>query len=97
MDSGKATILLHDGSEIQGYGGGVCQVSSTLYNAVRNTGVEILERHSHSKHVYYVPRHEDAAVSYGYLDFRFKNTNNYSIKIEATADKNYVTISIYRA
>jgi vancomycin resistance protein YoaR len=93
---GKATILLGDGREVQEYGGGVCQVSSTLYNAVKNVGVQILERHHHSKHVYYVPRYEDAAVSYGSLDFKFKNINDYSLRIEASADRNYVTVTIYK-
>ena len=93
---GKATILMKDGSEVQGYGGGVCQVSSTLYNAVKDCGVKITERHNHSKDVYYVPRNQDATVSYGSLDFRFKNLNNYPLQIQASANKQYVTVEIYK-
>ena len=93
---GKATILMSDGSEVQGYGGGVCQVSSTLYNAVKDCGVEITERHNHSKDVYYVPKNQDATVSYGSLDFKFKNLNNYPIQIQASANKQNVTVEIYK-
>lgn len=94
---GKATVLLGSGKEIQGYGGGVCQVSSTLYNAVKNCNVEITERHNHSKDIHYVPRNQDATVSYGNLDFKFKNKNNYPIRIEANANKQKVTVEIYKA
>lgn len=93
---GKATILLGNGEEIQGYGGGVCQVSSTLYNAVKDCNVEITERHNHSKDVYYVPRNEDATVSYGNLDFKFINKNDYPIQIQASANKQNVTVNIYK-
>lgn len=93
---GKATVLLGNGEEIQGYGGGVCQVSSTLYNAVKNCGVEITERHNHSKDVYYVPRNEDATVSYGNLDFKFKNLNDYPLQIQASANNQNVTVEIYK-
>lgn len=92
---GKATVFVN-GEEVQEYGGGVCQLSSTLYNAVKDVGCEILERHNHSKEVYYVPKNEDATVSYGVLDFRFKNTNSYPIEIHAFSDKNEVTVSIYK-
>lgn len=93
---GKATVLLGNGKEIQGYGGGVCQVSSTLYNAVKDIGVEITERHNHSKDVHYVPKNQDATVSYGSLDFKFINRNNYPIRIQASANKQNVTVEIYK-
>ena len=92
---GKATVFIN-GKEAQEYGGGVCQLSSTLYNAVKKVGVEILERHNHSNDVYYVPINEDATVSYGSLDFRFKNTNSFPIEIQAFSDSNEVTVSIYK-
>lgn len=92
---GKATVFVN-GEEVQEYGGGVCQLSSTLYNAIKDIGCEVLERHNHSKEVYYVPKNEDATVSYGLLDFRFKNTNSYPIEIHAFSDKNEVTVSIYK-
>jgi len=77
------------------YGGGNCQVSSTLYNAVLEAGgLEIVERHAHSNKVYYVPEGKDAAVAYGSVDFKFKNANDYSIKIYASLDSGKVNIKI---
>ena len=93
---GKATIFLSNGTEKQDYGGGVCQLSSTLYNAVKNLNVKILERHNHSKKVYYVPDGQDATVSYGSLDFKFKNLNNYSLLIEASSNANTVDVNVYK-
>lgn len=93
---GKATVFLGDGTETQDYGGGVCQLSSTLYNAVKNLNVEITERHKHSKKVYYVPDGQDATVSYGNLDFKFKNLNNYSLFFEATSNAETVKVNVYK-
>ena len=93
---GKATIFVGNGIEKQDYGGGVCQLSSTLYNAVKGLNVQILERHKHSKKVYYVPDGQDATVSYGNLDFRFKNLNDYSLLIEASSSAQTVDVNIYK-
>lgn len=93
---GKATVFLGDGTEMQDYGGGVCQLSSTLYNAVKNLNVEITERHNHSKKVYYVPDGQDATVSFGNLDFKFKNLNNYSLYFEATSTAKQVNVYVYK-
>lgn len=58
------------------YGGGNCQVSSTLYNAVlKANGLKVTERHEHTKEVYYVEKGKDASVAYGELDFKFKNSS----------------------
>lgn len=78
-----------DGKKEQGLGGGNCQVSTTLYNAVLQVPeLEVLERHQHSGHVPYIQEGKDAAVSYGAYDFKFKNNTNNVIKIvmENTAD-----------
>lgn len=78
-----------DGKKEQGLGGGNCQVSTTLYNAVLNVPeLEVVERHEHSGHVPYIQKGKDAAVSYGAYDFKFKNNTNNVIKIvmENTAD-----------
>ena len=93
---GKATVFLGDGTEMQDYGGGVCQLSSTLYNAVKDLNVDITERHNHSKKVYYVPDGQDATVSYGNLDFKFKNLNDYSLYFEATSDAEQVNVYVYK-
>jgi vancomycin resistance protein YoaR len=63
-----------DGKLIMGIGGGICQTSSTLYNAVDQLGVNYIEKHHHSVNVGYVPSGRDATVSYGGVDFRFQNT-----------------------
>lgn len=94
---GKATVFLGDGTEKEDYGGGVCQLSSTLYNAVKDLNVEITERHNHSKKVYYVPDGEDATVSYGNLDFKFKNLNDFSLYFEATSNAEHVNVYVYKA
>lgn len=62
------------GKTIMGIGGGICQTSSTLFNAVDKVGVEIIERHHHSSEIGYVPKGRDATVTYGGLDFQFQNT-----------------------
>lgn len=93
----KADTFDTDGDIYQEYGGGKCQVSSTLYNAVKDLeGIEIIERHEHSNHVPYVPDGLDAAVAYGSVDFKFKNNNSYSLKIVAEATDDEVIIRIVR-
>lgn len=60
---------------VMGIGGGICQTSSTLFNAVDQLGVHMTERHHHSLSVGYVPAGRDATVSYGTLDFKFQNSS----------------------
>lgn len=92
----KASVF-QDGKEIEALGGGKCQVSSTLYNAVlKVSNIEIVERHSHSGEVYYVPKGKDAAVAYGSYDFKFTNNTGYSLKIKSTNTPNDVTIKILK-
>jgi vancomycin resistance protein YoaR len=93
----KADIYDSKGNVIQGYGGGNCQVSSTLYNAVLNSpNLTVLERHEHSKIVNYVEQGKDAAISYGSLDFKFRNDNNYPIKIYSSNTQDNVYIRIVK-
>jgi len=82
------------GKEEQGMGGGICQVSSTLYNAADFGGMEIVERHPHSKDVGYVKEGRDAATSYGGVDLKFKNVLPHPVKIVATATGGKLTISL---
>lgn len=63
-----------NGKLVMGIGGGICQTSSTLFNAVDQLGVEYVEKHHHSVTAGYVPKGRDATVSYGGLDFRYQNT-----------------------
>lgn len=74
-DGYRKTQILSNGRLVPGYGGGVCQVATTLYNALLGTEAEILERHPHSGYApttNYVPPGLDAAVSYGSKDLRFR-------------------------
>jgi len=83
----EAIIFDGHGNKTDGYGGGICQISSTLYNAVLNAGLEVTERHEHSREVPYIESGKDATVSYGAEDFKFKNTSNKTVTISAsTAD-----------
>lgn len=79
----------------EGIGGGVCQVSSTLYNAVLLAGLKILERSHHSRVVPYVAPGRDATVVYGLVDFKFQNTNSAPIGIIAQVKGGRLTVSIY--
>lgn len=89
--------VFKNGKEVYGLGGGKCQVSSTLYNAVLKVdGLKVVERHPHSGKVYYVPKGKDAAVSYGTYDFKFKNSTGNSIKIKASNTKDSVTIKLLK-
>ncbi len=90
----KAPIIAN-GSIIYGLGGGICQVSSTLYNAALLAGLNSLERRSHSKVSTYVPIGLDATVSYGSIDYKFKNTFDYPLYIEAYTDSNKVYVNLY--
>lgn len=90
----EASIII-DHHTASGIGGGNCQVSSTLYNAVLNiNSLTVIERHEHGKNVGYVPEGKDATVSYGSLDFRFRNDTGKKIRIDATTDNENVTINI---
>ena len=76
------------GKVVDGIGGGICQVSTTLYNAVLKADLEVLERRNHMFTVGYVPFGQDATVSYGTTDFRFSNSTKWPIQIEAGVTKN---------
>lgn len=79
---------------VNGLGGGICQVSSTLYNSVLLANLEIIERRNHRYAVSYVPLGRDATVAYGSIDFKFKNNRNYPIKIVSYAQNGVLNISI---
>lgn len=82
------------GKVVSAYGGGICQVSTTLYNAVLYANLGIVERYNHSYAVSYVPAGRDATVSYGGKDFKFKNTRKYPVKINASAKNGVINISL---
>lgn len=90
----KAIIFDGHGNKMDGYGGGVCQISSTLYNAVLSAGLPVIERHEHSRSVPYIEQGKDAAVSYDSEDLIFKNTSNSTLKITANTDNDTLTITV---
>lgn len=93
----KADIFDKNGNKKKGLGGGNCQVSTTLYNAVLAVPeLTIVERHEHSNKVPYIQEGLDAAVAYGSYDLKFKNDSNYDIKIKAESNADYITITLYR-
>ncbi|MDF2855871.1 MAG: hypothetical protein K0Q87_1722 [Neobacillus sp.] len=79
---------------VMGIGGGICQTSSTLFNAVDQLAVEYIEWHHHSLTIGYVPPGRDATVSYGGLDFRFQNTAGVPFLIQTIYGKNTLTVEV---
>ena len=82
------------GKMVMGIGGGICQTSSTLFNAVDQLGLKIIERHNHSRDVGYVPEGRDATVSFGGLDFVFQNTTGIPFIVKTYYQKGVITIQI---
>jgi vancomycin resistance protein YoaR len=87
--------VISDGKLIQGIGGGVCQVSSTLYNTQLKSGILPTERRNHSHPVSYVPRGLDATLASGSIDYKFKNTHEYPIVINTHAGGGTLTIEFW--
>ncbi len=90
----KEASVYMGGKVVDGIGGGICQVSSTLYNAVLESNLEITERRNHYFITGYVSASKDATVSYGSIDFKFKNTRTYPIKIECISQNGICQIEI---
>ena len=91
----KNAKIYSAGQVVDGLGGGICQVSSTLYNAALLANLEITERRNHQFVTSYVEAGRDATVVYGSTDFKFKNTRKYPIRIVATAKNGILTMTIY--
>ena len=93
----EADIFDNNGNKKKGLGGGNCQVSTTLYNAVlKVSGLSVIERHEHSNKVPYIKSGKDAAVAYGSYDLKFRNNTGNDIRIEASATANNVSINLYK-
>lgn len=87
---------VYEGGEVvDGIGGGICQISSTLYNTVLMSNLEIVERRNHQFVTSYLPAGRDATVVYGAIDFKFKNTRKYPVKIMASARNGIATVSMF--
>lgn len=83
------------GRVVQDVGGGICQTSSTLYNAALLANLEIVDRSNHQFLTSYVSASRDATVAWGSIDFQFKNTRTYPIRIEAEAKNGVCKMAIY--
>lgn len=83
------------GEVVDGIGGGICQISSTLYNTVLMANLEIVERRNHQFVTSYLPAGRDATVVYGAIDFKFKNTRKFPIRIVASAKNGIASVSMY--
>jgi vancomycin resistance protein YoaR len=90
----KAPVIVR-GELSEDIGGGICQVSSTLFNAVDLAGVEIMERYHHSKRVPYVPKGRDATVSWYGPDFIFRNIYNQPLLIRAKIYGGQLNVSVH--
>lgn len=91
----KDAHVFSGGKVIDGLGGGICQISSTLYNAVLMANLEVTERKNHMMYPEYVKPSLDATVVWGSIDFKFKNNRETPIKIVATVKNGIATTTIY--
>lgn len=91
----KTATIIYNGEFTDGVGGGICQASTTLYNALLLSGVEINEVHKHTLPVRYVPLALDAMVSEHTADLKFTNSTDYPMYIHTFSDSNSVSVEIY--
>ncbi len=84
-----------DGEKQMEYGGGVCQLATTLLRVAKKSNLTVLERHGHKKEVAYAEPGTDAAVSYGLLDMKFQNTLPHAIRIQVEIAENCVRAEIF--
>lgn len=96
LAAGYRNGKVYEGGEVvDGIGGGICQISSTLYNTVLMSNLQIVERKNHQFVTSYLPAGRDATVVYGVTDFKFKNTRKYPVKIVASARNGIATVSLF--
>ena len=97
-DGYKESTIIANGVFVNGYGGGICQVSSTLYNAALLANLLIVERYNHSVYgeaTKYVPLGQDAAIFYGFKDLKFKNNSEHTIVILSKVFKDILQVNIF--
>ena len=91
----KEASIYENGQVVDGLGGGICQITTTLYNAVLYANLEITQRRNHQFVPSYVGAGRDATVVYGSQDFKFKNNRDYPIKIQCSVSKGIAKFDIY--
>ncbi len=88
-------LMYANGKVVTGIGGGICIVSTLLYSAALETGLQIIERHPHSGPVSYAGPGRDAAVTFGYADLRFKNNTGSTLLIRSTVQQDRLVVALY--
>jgi len=97
-DGYKESTIISNGQFTSGYGGGICQVSTTLYNAALLANLKIIERYNHSIYgdaTNYVPLGRDAAIFYGYKDLKFKNSLEQPIVVFCEIKESNLIVTLY--
>lgn len=91
----KESLIIVNQEFVKGYGGGVCQLVSTLYNAVLRGDFTVVKRFAHSLPVSYVPLGMDATVAYGSLDFQFTNQYEFPVLVHTNVENGKLSVAIY--
>jgi vancomycin resistance protein YoaR len=91
----KEAPVIVGGKLVPGIGGGICQVSTTLYNAVLRSGLEVVERRNHSLPIRYVPLGQDATYASGYINFIFRNNTKQSLLIRTLTTDKQLTVKLF--
>jgi vancomycin resistance protein YoaR len=91
----KEAPIYVSGEVVDGVGGGICQITTTLYNAVVYANLEIVQRTNHQFVPSYAPASRDATVVYGSIDFQFKNNRNYPIKLVCSVSGGVANFQIF--
>ncbi len=94
-DNYKEASVIVQGRFVMGLGGGICQVSSTLYNAALLSGLKIVERRNHGLTVSYVPIGRDATIAFGYIDLKFENNLENHILIQSKIIDGILEVSLF--
>ncbi|MBC7765406.1 MAG: VanW family protein [Hyphomonadaceae bacterium] len=92
----QKAIIFFQGKKVHGEGGGICQISTSLFNVAELAGLKITERHKHTEKVDYIEEGKDATVSYGEADLRFVNTFDFPIQIKVSMTKDKMTATLYK-
>ncbi len=91
----KEAAVFSNGQVVNGLGGGICQISSTLYDAVVKANLQVTVRRNHQFVTSYLPAGQDATVVYGSQDFKFVNSRSYPIRLQASVSGGVATISVW--
>jgi len=86
--------VIRNGRIVQGLGGGICQTSSTIYDAVLRTHLEVVERRNHGLTISYLPPGHDATVYWGHQDFKFRNNMDFPLRVESVVDGLEITVRL---